>query len=457
MKQQYLTHQHLLLFLLIGSIICNTTTWGQTNTTTVIPESNLFETNSYWNVVSINPSLYETPYKVSLFSPENGEDGARLWSQSKSLLFYGLGVALVLAVMPESSTGWDTDADLFGKWIDNVTEGPVWDQDNAIYNYVGHTYSGGVYYQIARKSGYRQWDSFVYTALMSSFFWEYGIEAFAETPSIQDLVVTPVLGWVYGEWAYQTELKIRTQNNNQVLGSKILGNISLFFLDPADSLGRGINSLVGREWIKAGTGYFSYTSTPPQKEGKKTEHTVYLNMSFPLTPPKKSDSKTLYQYAPQEDPVDTGIVGFSVGEGFAFLDNKWGVEDDFYTKATLGLYFTPAFSMRLAYAWNSFAIKNTKEKIRYENYSLDSQYYFFPKNKIRPFISGGFGEQMWDEDRNQKSFQLNGGLGVHWAVFKKLALQADWINYYSPEEDTYDQNITASLIYRFGGGEHDNW
>ena len=36
-------------------------------------------------------------------------------------------------------------------------------------------------------------------------------EAFAEVPSMQDLVITPVLGWAYGEWAYQKEMEIPKQ------------------------------------------------------------------------------------------------------------------------------------------------------------------------------------------------------------------------------------------------------
>jgi len=426
---------------------------GQTNTP--IASDPFFSTNSYWQSLPIDPAIYNSPYRISLFHPQNGENGARAWSQTKSVFFYGLGVVGVLAIMPESMTGWDTDVDIFGKWIDNVTEGPVWDRDNAVYNYVGHTYSGGVYYQVARKSGYRQWDSFVYTFLMSTFYWEYGVEAFAEVPSIQDLVVTPVLGWVYGEWAYQTELNIR-EGDNTVVGSKILGSVSLFFLDPIDSIGRGVNRLVGRRWIKAGRGYFSYTAAPTENDG--TDHTVYLNMQVPIGgsyEPKK-DYKTTH-FASKNDPVDTGIVGFTVGTGHTFLDSKWGLEDDFYTQLSLGLYFTPSFSVRLNYAWTDLSDSTTQKSVTYENYSLDAQYYFGTKRKLRPFITAGFGEQLWDEDMDQKTFQLNGGLGVHWQAFKKIAFQADWVNYYSFSDEAYDQTLTAAFVYRFGRGEHSNW
>lgn len=121
-------------------------------------------------------NFYDSPYRVSLFNPQNGEDSERLWSQTKSIFAYGVGVAGVLALMPESITNWEKDdIKLMNKWWDNVRSGPVWDRDDHVINYIGHPYFGGVYYQAARKSGYRQWDAFMYSTLMSTFYWEYGI------------------------------------------------------------------------------------------------------------------------------------------------------------------------------------------------------------------------------------------------------------------------------------------
>jgi len=444
--------RRLTLWLALSGVLIATHAQGQTNAyAETIP---YWPTNAYWTALEINPALYDSPYRTTLFKPQNGEDGARVWSQTKSMLFYGAGVALFLAALPAEATGWETEDDIFSKWVENVKEGPVWDHDNWAYNYIGHAYVGGVYYQVARKSGYRQWDAFVYTTLMSTFYWEYGIESFAETPSIQDLIYTPLIGWVYGEWAFQTEMKVR-DNNNKVAGSKILGETSLFLLDPIDSLGRGVNRVVGRNWVKSGYGYFSYTARP---DGTDTDHTVYLNMSFPIGGSPEPEPKTKtppIEY--RDDPVDTGIVGISLGTGHTFLDKDWDVEDDLYTKISLGLYFTPRLSARLSYARADLEKKESGKTVIYENYSLDAQYYFNTQHTLRPYVTAGFGEQMWDEDRDQKTFQWNGGLGLHWKLHNKWAIHADWVNYYSFDQETYDQNLSASLVYRFGGGEHDDW
>ncbi len=195
----------------------------------------------------------QTDYTTSWWSTSPG-NSTRLYQQTGVLVGGGLAAAGFLYLMPKSVTNWEKDAsfnDLPKKWWDNVRRRPVWDKDDWAINYIGHTYFGGVYYQMARKSGYNQWDSFVYTAFMSTFLWEYGFEAFAERPSIQDLIVTPVGGWLYGELAYNLEQRIE-ENDKTVLGSPVLGGISLFILDPIDHVSRGINAIAGREWILTG-------------------------------------------------------------------------------------------------------------------------------------------------------------------------------------------------------------
>ena len=279
-----------------------------------------------WENKAVSPDFYNTPYDISLFSAKNGEDSARLWSQTKSMFAYGFGVIGIIALLPEDVSNWDKEQGLFSKWSDNVKEGPVWDRDNGPLNLIGHPYFGGVYYQAARKSGYRQWDAFIYSTLMSSFYWEYGIEAFAEVPSIQDLVITPVLGWVYGEWAFTTEMKIR-QNNDEIFGSSFLGSSALIFLDPVDSLSVGINQLFGKEIIKAGTSYVSVKEVPIDNGGN-TENQYQLNVNFQLGDGRNYPSTKSHPPRSIKDPVDTGIIGVSYGVGDLSLDKNWQLSDE---------------------------------------------------------------------------------------------------------------------------------
>lgn len=408
-------------------------------------------TNTDWE--NMNPvfNFDKNPYKVSLFSQQNGEDGARLWSQTKSIFVYGFGVIGVIALLPENISNWDSDNGIYNKWTDNVKVGPVWDRDSFGINVIGHGYFGGVFYQSARKSGYRQWDAFLYSTLMSTFYWEYGIEAFAEKPSIQDLVVTPVIGWAYGEWAYTTEMDIRSQGG-KVFGSNFLGDLVLIILDPVDSAGVGINRFFGLEIIKAGTGSIDLKDTYTGLSNQKENH-IQLAVSFQLGSGGRLSTNSHKKFKKIKDPVDTGIIGFSYGTGKLSLDKKWFLSNELFTEYSLGLYFSRNFSTRLSYASATLTDQFTNKRITYENYNISGQYYFNAKKKLRPYITTGFGETMLEEDYEKKTFQLNAGLGLYYKLTNNFAIQADWRHFYSSKLDNNDDLFGASIIYRFGKGE----
>ncbi len=161
----------------------------------------------------------------------------RLRNQTLSAGILSAGTLVVLYSMPESITGWEREdvLSLNEKWKENVTTGPQWDHDKDFFNWVAHPYVGATYYIAARKSDFNQFDSFLYSAAMSSFFWEYGIEAFAEIPSVQDLIITPVLGAFLGEYLYFQEQKI-IENNGELFESRFLGKTALIVIDPIGAL-----------------------------------------------------------------------------------------------------------------------------------------------------------------------------------------------------------------------------
>lgn len=186
----------------------------------------LFESSN--NVDSINNS------KASLiYNPQR--DPIRLLYNTG--LYAGAAVASfgLLWIAPTSISKWDKEEikreGLTDKWKENVRIGPVFDQDDFVMNYIIHPWAGGVYYMTARGSGYKRWESFTYSVLMSTLFWEYGVESFAEIPSIQDLFITPIVGSILGEGFFIAKGKI-IQNERRVLNSKFLGNTTLFIMDP---------------------------------------------------------------------------------------------------------------------------------------------------------------------------------------------------------------------------------
>jgi hypothetical protein len=116
---------------------------------------------------------------------------------------YQVVVCGALYLTPESVSKWTPEQkrSTVNDWTDNV-QSAHWDHDQWWINYVGHPYWGAAFYIRARERGLGEFGSFGYSALLSALY-EYGIEAFFEQPSYQDLIVTPVAGALIGKFIFE--------------------------------------------------------------------------------------------------------------------------------------------------------------------------------------------------------------------------------------------------------------
>ena len=182
-----------------------------------------------------NLTLYDYPYSRTRSMPNWG----KLWANTGILGGGGITTMIILESLPDGSTAWSKaerrQVPLFKRWINHVKAGPVWDHDKFIFNYVLHPYAGAAYYMSARSCGFNTWGSFLYSFAISTLFWEYGFEAFNEIPSVQDLVITPVVGAVVGECFYRAKRSI-VSHGYEILGSPVLGYVAAFFLDPVNEV-----------------------------------------------------------------------------------------------------------------------------------------------------------------------------------------------------------------------------
>lgn len=178
------------------------------------------------------------------------------------LLGGGIIVSIIgLYIMPESVTNWDRSRFGFKAWLQDVQVGPVIDSDNFWLNGVAHPYFGAVYYMQPRVAGYSWAESALFSFITSSIFWEYGIEAFVEIPSWQDLIYTPAMGSIFGEIFYQSTKYIQS-NDNRLFGSKILGLIVVGLMDPIGVIMRdlGFAKFMGVRDVREIASYASPTS-----------------------------------------------------------------------------------------------------------------------------------------------------------------------------------------------------
>jgi len=215
----------------------------------------VFSENLYKENFKLLPSkvnIYDMPYSVT----GNYPNYKRLALNTGVLYGAGLLTLGVLYLLPEDATAWNKkeiqDVPLFKRWWKNVKKGPIVDGDNFMFNYVLHPYGGAAYYMGARSVGFNLYYSFLYSAAVSTIFWEYGFEAFMEVPSIQDLVITPLAGVLMGEAFYILKRHI-VSNGYRLFGSRILGNVTAFLIDP-------VNEVIG-----------VFAGNPNRKKSKATD------------------------------------------------------------------------------------------------------------------------------------------------------------------------------------------
>jgi hypothetical protein len=131
--------------------------------------------------------------------PRSGGDWEALARDTGYLIGYQALAFGILYVSPESVSNWSVEQKHnydFSKWTRNVTH-PHFDTDAFWINYLAHPYCGMAYYLDARGRGFGRWGSFAFSFFASGLY-EFGTEAFAEKPSIQDIFVTPIGGALLG-------------------------------------------------------------------------------------------------------------------------------------------------------------------------------------------------------------------------------------------------------------------
>jgi hypothetical protein len=178
-------------------------------------------------------------------APAMPPDGSGLWRDTKYFLGYQFGAIAILYVMPESVSGWSPEQKKdysLSVWWDKTTH-PENDSDAFYITYILHPYWGAAYFVRARERGYNNWQSFGYSALLSSIF-EFGVEAMAEEPSKQDLWVTPVIGSMVGLYFMHLRDNVRARDAER--GFRSTGDTWIWVLtDPLGSLNRQFDKWFG--------------------------------------------------------------------------------------------------------------------------------------------------------------------------------------------------------------------
>lgn len=112
---------------------------------------------------------------------------------------------------------------------------PVWDRDSFSWNYVVHPAMGSFSY-LSYRNKRAHWAEAFAGAAVNSAIYEYIIAGGTQQPSINDLIVTPVLGSLLGEGIYQ--LKKRLLRDHHL---NFIEKVAITLSDPFEVIYYGFN------------------------------------------------------------------------------------------------------------------------------------------------------------------------------------------------------------------------
>ena len=112
-----------------------------------------------------------------------------------SIYYTALWILRFFYVRNKNARIFDTS---FSKWWNNITKPPVTnDRDTFFTNYVVHPFAGAMSFLYYRQMGHDFGFSALGSVVQSTLF-EYTIEGLVETPSLPDLISTPLIGVPFG-------------------------------------------------------------------------------------------------------------------------------------------------------------------------------------------------------------------------------------------------------------------
>lgn len=174
--------------------------------------------------------------------PPDSPDWKGVGRDTAYFLTYQVLIVGLLYLAPESVSGWSKEDKEERKWGENVRD-PHRDEDDNYVNYILHPYWGASYYIRGRERGLDRTQSFLFSTALSTLY-EFGVEAFFEQPSYQDLWTTPVLGSLLGEFVFTPiRDRIRAKPGDLDWRDKTI----LFLTDPLGVVGAKTDDLLGEQ------------------------------------------------------------------------------------------------------------------------------------------------------------------------------------------------------------------
>lgn len=147
------------------------------------------------------------------------------------------------------------------------------------------------------------------------------------------------------------------------------------------------------------------------------------------------------------------------GFAFAFDGGVTRIQGDYANplfrpmmKGSLKYFFNPSVNLSLSTSWNKFKNKN-KNDFEFLTFDANTEIYFLPKDKLSPFVFGGFGIGI-NKTSEYTHFKFQYGLGLEYLISNKIGLKlfGEHNLTFSDEVDYLVAGKRDDYYYRFGAG-----
>lgn len=201
----------------------------------------------------------------------------------------------------------------FSKWIDNITQAPVWDDEDSFFtNFVIHPLFGAEYYLFYRARGHSVWGSALGSFIQSALF-EYAIEGLVETPSLPDLIFTPAIGTPLGIVLENvSDWLVERDNSVAKVAGHIVNPTRIFFKDTKFGI---LNPLTGSFAFQG-----PFTITPNKSRSFEFSYPFFLEPPIPVGRVMGS-----FEVVDLEKNVGGQFILYSLRVDFPSSDNRYGV------------------------------------------------------------------------------------------------------------------------------------
>ena len=238
------------------------------------------------------------------------------------------------------------------------------DRDWYWTNFVLHPYQGGLYYMVARGSGL-DWGESLVVATAGSFMWEYFFEK--NSPSINDMVYTPIGGLITGEILGRLSLEAQGRgmtwlsfaaDPTRFFTTPVLGHTSAGYHPPSSPCG-----FLHHLSLWAGFGVSGSYSRYYSGDNTNSElFPVHMNVGMRViySDPYGHDSNTPYSHFELEMQ---GGAGVGSGEGANSTEGDMMYQVSIFSDGTfiarapdwgVGRDTTVAIVMEWDFMWHSF-------------------------------------------------------------------------------------------------------